>query len=234
MYRFFKCNVLGGFRLSDVNRNIKQNDYFYIEDNICATSRAVRAALEKNWMLEVTEKEASQHITIPRQINVAGVQHAEFDAKRSTVAINQSVATPNVSETNEKLESRQASRSIHSPVAKQKEEEKVAIPDFAAVEKSMKTRHEDVMTKGPDEILKSPVEAKKEVPKAEPETEKKAKVVLSDQDMIKDLDKEIDNSLLSVPNFDEKAAKKEELVEDIEKKARRRRRFVEPVPEQKV
>lgn len=232
MNLFFKCNVLGGFRLSDVNRNVKQNDYFYIDDQICATSRAIRAALDKKWMVEVSEQEASQHITVPRQASILGVQDTEDGAKR-VITTNQ-LATPNMQGTNSKLESRQAERG-RQPAQRQKVEDKVVIPNFVATEKTMKIRQADVMTKGPDEVLKSPVESRKEqkieIVKEKSVTKEDINKFLSDQDTIKNLDKEIDNSLLSVPNFDEKVEKKEEIKQEIEKKVRRRRMVETPETE---
>ena len=64
--RFFKCNVLGGFRLSDLNQQIKQGEYFFIDVHVAKTSRAVISALRDKWMIEVSEKEASKNINIPR------------------------------------------------------------------------------------------------------------------------------------------------------------------------
>lgn len=165
--RYFKCNILGGFRLSDLNKNFKQGEYFSIDNTFCDTSRAAKAALQSKWMTEVSEKEASEYITIPGkapQIRKYGI------SPRS-------------------LESRQAERTFkRQATQRQKEEDKPVLPDFNEAEKKMKIRQADVMTKGADEVLQSPV----------------TKVV--DASTVKDLAKEIaDNDLLSTPNFDEKA-----------------------------
>lgn len=205
MYRFFKCNVLGGFRLSDLNKNIKQGECFFIETTFCDSSRAVKASLQAKWMTEITEKEASQYISIPRNLNAAGVQ------ERVIQTVNK-VAIPNVNETNNaSIESRQADRNFRKQVAqKQSVEDKPIMPNFNEAEKAMKLRQADIMTKGPDEVLQSPVEVKKEA-------------------TVKNLAKEIaDNSMLSTPNFDEKKETiKAEISQDIEKKVRRRRRTTE-------
>lgn len=205
MYRFFKCNVLGGFRLSDLNKNIKQGECFFIETTFCDSSRAVKASLQAKWMTEITEKEASQYISIPRNLNAGGVQ------ERVIQTINK-IAIPNVNETNsESIESRQADRNFRKQVAqKQSIEDKPIMPNFNEAEKAMKLRQADIMTKGPDEVLQSPVEVKKEA-------------------TVKNLAKEIaDNSMLSTPNFDEKKETiKAEINQDIEKKVRRRRRTTE-------
>jgi hypothetical protein len=217
MYRFFKCNVLGGFRLSDLNRNIKQGDYFYIDNLFCDTSRAVRAALQSKWMTEVTEKEASQFVSIPKQVSAGGVQQTEVGPRRSVSSSGQ-VATPNVQETNKSIESRQAERSIvkRQAMQKQKVEDKPVIPNFNEAERAMRLRQADVTTKGPDEVLRSPVEAKKEA------------VVVTRMESVKDLAKEIaDNSMLSTPNFDEKKDAKVEVSQEIEKRTRRRRKIQE-------
>jgi hypothetical protein len=209
MYRFFKCNVLGGFRLSDLNKNVKQGEFIYIETSFCDTSRAVKGALNSKWMTEVTEKEASQFITMPRTIEA--VQITEIGPRKSVVNASQ-VAIPNVQDTNRSLESRQAEKAIKKqPIQKQKEEDKAVLPNFNQAERAIKARQADVMTKGPDEVLKSPVEAKKE------------------NNVVKDLAKEIaDNSLLSTPNFDEKKEKaKIDVGQEIEKRMRRRRKTLE-------
>lgn len=216
MYRYFKCNVLGGFRLSDLNRNIKQGDYFYIDSTFCETSRAVRAALQSKWMTEITEKEASQFISIPRKVVSGGVQTTEIGPRRSVTSSSQ-VATPNIQETNKSIESRQTERAFkRQPIQKQKDEDKPATPNFNQAERTMKARQADVMTKGPDEVLKSPVEAKLEAKK-------------QSETLIKDLANEIaDNSLLATPNFDEKKQEvKAEVSQEIEKRVRRRRRTQE-------
>ena len=218
MYRFFKCNVLGGFRLSDLNKSIKQGECFYIDSSFCDTSRAVRAALQAKWMTEITEKEASQFVSIPRNINAGGVQQTEVG--RKPVSANR-VAIPNVAETNENLESRQAKRNFKKQATqKQKEEDKPIMPNFNEAEKTMKLRQADITTKGPDEVLQSPVEAKKEA-----QVEKKEQT----QQTVKDLSKEIaENEMLATPNFDEKKeAIKAEVSGEIEKKVRRRRRTTE-------
>jgi hypothetical protein len=226
MYRFFKCNVLGGFRLSDLNRNIKQGEYYYIDSTFCETSRAVKAALQNKWMTEVTEKEASQFISIPKQVSAGGVQLTEVGPKRATT-ISGHVAAPNIQETNKSIESRQAERSIkRQPMQKQKDEDKPVTPNFNEAERAMRRRQSDVTTKGSDEVLKSPVEARREhtvtVTKQEPTSVVKDNVV-------KDLVNEIaDNSMLSIPNFDEKQQDvKTEVVQEIEKRVKRRRRSIE-------
>jgi hypothetical protein len=216
MYRFFKCNVLGGFRLSDLSRNVKQGDYLYIDASFCDTSRAVKAALQNKWMIEVTEKEASQFISIPRQVKLGGVQQTEVGSKRAVTSANK-VAIPNALESNKSLESRQAERNFkRQPMQKQKEEDKPIVPNFNEAERTIRNRQADVMTKGADEVLKSPVEAKKEI------------VSLVVDDTVKDLANEIANDSVSVPNFDDKKQEaKNEVSQEIEKRVRRRRRITE-------
>jgi hypothetical protein len=226
MYRFFKCNVLGGFRLSDLNRNIKQGEYYYVDSTFCETSRAIRAALQNKWMTEVTEKEASQFISIPKQVSAGGVQSTEIGPKRAITSSGQ-VAAPNIQETNKSIESRQAERSVkRQPIQKQKDEDKPVMPNFNEAERAMRHRQADVTTKGPDEVLKSPVEARREstvtVTKQEP-------ISVVKDNVVKDLANEIaDNSMLSTPNFDEKQQDaKTEVSQEIEKRVRRRRRSIE-------
>ena len=79
-------------------------------------------------MIEVTEKEASSHITIPRSIVKSGVQELNVGTK---AAKNQStgLALPNVAEVNRSLESRQAENS---------KLDKAIIPDFIKAEEDIK------------------------------------------------------------------------------------------------
>jgi len=175
-------------------------------------------------MTEVSEKEASQFITIPRQINSGGIQNAEIKSRRMVYNPNR-VAGPNAKESNKKIESRQAARSFrHFAIPKQKQEDKPIIPNFNEAERRMKERQADCMSKGPDEILRGPVRIKRENITAKIP----CKVVVDDTS--KDLASEIaDNSMLATPNFD---VKKEEAIEieasqPVEKRIRRRRRVEE-------
>jgi len=212
MYRFFKCNVLGGFRLSDLNKSIKQGEYFFIDSMFCETSRATKVALESKWMTEVTEKEASQFIEIPKQAKKIVDQVSEI--KQTSAS---KLAIPDVKEVNSKIESRQASRAFKSPMQKQKPEEKPIVPNFNEAERAMRKRQNDVTTKGEDEVIQSPIEIKKE----------KVKISVQKDEVIKDLVKDIsaDNTLLSVPDFNEKKEEvKAEIKEQIKNKSRRRKK----------
>jgi len=121
-FRYFKCNVLGGFRLSDLNLNIKQGEYFYIDPHEAETSRATIAALRDRWMIEVTEKEASAHITFHKDVAKGGIQDSNIGTKG---AKNQSagLAIPNASDVKRSLEARQAENNNLNT-------SKVTIPDF--------------------------------------------------------------------------------------------------------
>lgn len=129
--RFFKCNVLGGFRLSDLNKHVKQNEYIFLDSHVAETSRATHAALRERWMIEVTEKEASQFLSIPKQSS--GVQEQAIRRGRNTVS---GLAVPNLSEVNKKLESRQAEANF-----------KPIIPNFKEVEENQKKQHQDSINK---------------------------------------------------------------------------------------
>jgi len=211
MYRFFKCNILGGFRLSDLNRNIRQGEYFFVECSFCDTSRAVRVAIQNKWMTEVSEKEASQYITIPKWAASNEAKISEVAPRKIVRTFNQ-LAIPDVKDTNESLESRQARKVlIKQPMQKQKQDDKPIGPNFNEAERAMKARQADIMTKGPDEVLQSPVESR--------------------NDTVKDIAKEIaDNSMLATPNFDERKAesgKSSSISQEIEKRVRRRRKAEE-------
>ena len=153
MFRFFKCNKLGGFRLSDLSRKIRTDEYFYIDKYVCDTSRSVKAALNAKWMLEVTEEEAAKHNSV--------VKTPDLHRKdKVTPKLPLSKSSINAKETNKKLESRQIAKSIKQPMQKQKEEDKVIVPNFVEADKKIKDRQADITTTGKDEILKSPVQAK--------------------------------------------------------------------------
>lgn len=218
MYRFFKCNILGGFRVSDLNKNIKQGEYFFVESSFCETSRATKVAIDSKWMTEVSEKEASQFISIPKQINTKFVMSSQVGLRSSN-----KLAIPDVKETNKKIESRQAERTRKQPIQKQKDEEKPIIPDFNAAERNMRIRQADVMSKGCDEVLKSPVEAKKEYKK------------LSEENSVQINDfsdeKIVDEQDVKVSDF---SNEKIEVIQEIEKKVRRRKRSINFLTPEKV
>lgn len=212
MYRFFKCNRLGGFRLTDLNKKIQTDEYFYFDVHTCDASRGILSALKAKWMLEVSEQEASQFISIPKT--------KILEQKEEIVAENKIPVRTSVDAkiANSSLESRQAGRSFKPriPMPKQKEEDKPVVPNFNAAERRMRERQADIMTKGPDELLRSPVQNQV---KRDIETLKK--------DVVADLAKElIDNSQLITPNFDEKKQDaKIEVKQEIEKRVRRRRKL---------
>lgn len=218
MYRFFKCNILGGFRVSDLNKNIKQGEYFFVESSFCETSRATKVAIDSKWMTEVSEKEASQFISIPKQINTKFVMSSQVGLRSSN-----KLAIPDVKETNKKIESRQAERTRKQPIQKQKDEEKPIIPDFNAAERNMRIRQADVMSKGCDEVLKSPIEAKKEYKK------------LSEENSVQINDfsdeKIVDEQDVKVSDF---SNEKIEVIQEIEKKVRRRKRSINFLTPEKV
>jgi hypothetical protein len=214
MYRFFKCNRLGGFRLTDLGRKIQTDECFYFDKYTCDASRGIQGALKAKWMLEITEDEASQYILIPKA-NVIKEHEEKITEKKILTK-----TTVNAKELNKSLESRQAGRNFKpkAPMQKQKEEDKPIIPDFNAAERRMRERQADVTTKGPDQLLQSPVKV----------AEKKEVVIEPERkDVVANLAKEIgaDNTHVSTPNFDEKVtAAKEEISKEIQKRVRRRRK----------
>jgi hypothetical protein len=171
-YRYFKCNMLGGFRLSDLNLQVKQEQYFHIDSHVAETSRAVQSALKAKWMVEVGLREASKHIDIPR-----GRRPRILDEAKPAInsVAKTGVAVPNINEVNKTLESRQAARQ------KEQEGEKPAIPNFVDAEKKIKARNEDTLSgnktdnKIIDEVIASPAkaaaEAEKTAAKAEADEE---------------------------------------------------------------
>lgn len=241
--RFFKCNVLGGFRLSDLAKQVRQDEYFYVESRIVETSRAIIAAIREKWVVEVSEKEASKHISIP-YIKKA-VQETHLEPRSGAVNRSQGLATPDVRQVNRNLESRQAeSNKIAS--------DKPAIPDFKKVEASTKERQSDSINKtgastdqellkgdksieqvaGPDfskagksEQAEKKPEVKKE-PKPEVKKEPKPEVKVQEDVTVKALsdDSVFDNSQLSTPNFDERNIK-QQVQEQVEEKVAQKRRI---------
>lgn len=126
MLKYFKCNIVGGFRLSDVNKNVKQGQYFELDAHVTETSRSAQAAIKSGWMVEVTEKEASK-VMMPQQ---------------TTVMKQTGVSLPNVKITNQNIESRQ---SAYIKSSKQEAEEKVATPVLKDVEKKISERTADTI-----------------------------------------------------------------------------------------
>lgn len=204
--RYFKCNIVGGFRLSDVNKNIKQGEYFFLDDHVAEVSRSVSASLRSGWMVEVSEKDASKFL-IKKELPVAvkNQQTTKFGT-----------AFPEA--TSKKLESRQAEYLVNKDL-------EVAVPDLKVVEKNEKTRAQDTLSKAevttPKKIKASRAKETEKV--AIPDfkaVEEKNKIavevsVTKDEGMF-------DNSLVSTPNL---AAQniKQDLEQQIEKKVRRRR-----------
>lgn len=138
-YRYFKANIVGGFRLSDLNVNVKQGSYFYLESDAVDVSRGATAALRDKWMIEVSEKEASKYVSVPRAVSKAGVQTSVLGTRHAVKNID--VATPNVKEVNRSLESRQAEAGM------KKKAEEVILPNFKEVEERNKTKFNDSLNK---------------------------------------------------------------------------------------
>lgn len=231
MFKYFKCNVLGGFRLIDINKKFKQGEYFYLDKNYCETSRAVKGALNIFWMIEVSEEEASKYISIPFTPQEENNQNTLNDTSVQEINVN--------------IETKQAARTFkkHIAMQKQKPEEKPCIPNFNEAERKMRERQNDITTKGEDEILKSPVEFKnilknqendilvKNLDIIEVNKEKTITNIVNDNlikieelkeedSLIKQLYKEgsVDNSSLAVPDLNEKEKIKKEIKTQLEKK----------------
>jgi hypothetical protein len=155
-YRFFKNNIIGGFRLSDINKNVKQGDYFYIDSHVVETSKACFAALREKWMIEVSEKEAAKFVELPK-VKVF-VETAE---KVSNKPVHLGVAIHNAATTNKSLESRQAAKT-------HKIGEAVATPKFAEAESNIRKRNNDKIDNDDSDrikVIKSPTsKAAKKVP----------------------------------------------------------------------
>lgn len=250
--RFFRCNILGGFRLSDLNKNIKQGEYFFIDSHVAETSRAVVSALRERWMVEVDEKEASKHIMIPRELAPGGVRQTNIGTKAAKNRSEQ-VAIPDVQTVNKNLESRQSERN-------KLVNQKAITPDFEKVEKTTKERQDDSINKtgvsdedivpdaeiaaGPDfskagkkieeQEKKAEKEEKKEDSKEEKKEELKEEKVeekkeeKSEEVTVTSLsdDSLFDNSQLSTPNFDEKkeSKTKKEVKKQLDTKIQRKKR----------
>ena len=50
-YRYFKGNVLGGFRLVDLNKTVRQGEYFFLDVRTASMSKATAGALKAKWMI---------------------------------------------------------------------------------------------------------------------------------------------------------------------------------------
>jgi len=208
-YKFFKCNILGGFRLSDLNLNVKQGQYFSIDSHVAETSRAAIAALKAKWMVEVDEEEASKHLSITKS-KKSKTPDEEKPAINSVGKTG--VAVPNIKEVNKKLESRQALRQ------KEQESDKVAIPNIAEVEKNIKARDNDSIYKkeAGDKVIESPA-AHKQAAKAESDDEG----VTTVKSLSKDEDEEYETL-------------KDQITTDLDQRVRRRRKVETEVQQETV
>ena len=129
---FYKCNVLGGFRLTDLKKDVRQGEYFYLETHVAKISKSVQAALKARWMVEVSEKEASIHMKIPSVTgNIITKDGVRTPNKKKVLDI----AVPDSKKITRNLESRQTENNKLAVKVKKQEEEQVAVPDFKEVSK---------------------------------------------------------------------------------------------------
>lgn len=56
--RYFICQVTGGFRLTDLNRNISQGQYFCVDNQLVRLSKGLIAAIKHKWISEIPMKAA--------------------------------------------------------------------------------------------------------------------------------------------------------------------------------
>jgi len=184
--KYFKCNVIGGFRLSDLNRNVKQGEVVGFEDHVKNTSKAVQAAINVGWLIKTkSPKKVSDSKDKDDKVT-------EPIPKNANKSLGMSV--PDAKQVNKNLEARQAeevAKKIPMPdfkeVAKPKKAESssgVSIPDIRQAQKNAYNRQGDNLT-NKDEIIKT--------------------VIVKQVDTIEDLviDEKM-NEGLSVPDFDEK------------------------------
>jgi len=155
-YRYFKCNKIGGFRLSDLNKNVIQGEYFQVDSHVAETSRSVIASIKGRWMVEVSASEAKKYFSAIEKIK-GGVVSSNVTTKKAKNE-SENVAIPNVGEVNKNLESRQSE--------KNKLTSEVATPN-KKVAKEKKKEEIEIKVSGPE--IKKVQEKKKE------EIEKKAK-----------------------------------------------------------
>ena len=92
-FRFFKCNIINGCRLADIERFVSRDEVFYLNSHIACTSRSVNAAVNSKWIIEISEKEASKHISIPKFVEVT-MQKKNTDIDTKTT-INHETKTNN-------------------------------------------------------------------------------------------------------------------------------------------
>lgn len=146
--RYFRCNILGGFRLSDLNKNIRQGHYFQLENHIVETSKAVKAAIKAKWMVEISENEAEKHFDLPKK----RVQKKKEVAKPHSSRGNQ-VSIPDTKDVERRIESGKIDKT-----------DGVSVPNFKEVEKKNKEKlikKEDPKVSTPDQNLtKEKVEKK--------------------------------------------------------------------------
>jgi hypothetical protein len=220
--RYFKCNILGGFRLTDIGKNVKAEEVFLVDSFKANSSNALKAALKGKWVIELTAKEASSTIDVPvldleKKIETSVLKEEE---KAKEAYNDTKVILPDfkaVEEHNKKKE--EETRNLTGT------KDNVAIPDLGEVNKKISARRNDTINKGRDEIIKNGNIKKQEIVKkslTDEETQKletpPVSISLAKEESI--TEEIADNSQLSVPSQLEQTTKEEPVM-------RRRRRTVE-------
>jgi hypothetical protein len=65
MLKYYRCNIIGGFRLTDLNKFIKTGEFFAVDTKVVYASKALAAALKHNWITEVPASEGMSHVVAP-------------------------------------------------------------------------------------------------------------------------------------------------------------------------
>jgi len=192
---YYKCNIIGGFRLSDLNQQVKQDEVIDVDEHIANTSKAVQAALKAGWLVKVKKPKAKKE-------DIIKDEKKEKPPKSANKSLGMSV--PDAKTVNKSLETRQAediAQKVSSPDMKGNKKPKtlepqtgVSIPDIQQVQRNVRDRQKENLN-NKDQIIKT--------------------TILKQEDTIEKLAKnENMDEGLSVPNFDEKAD--DQKNEDVE------------------
>lgn len=211
--RYFKCSIVGGFRLADLNLTVKLGQYFPIDSYVVDVSRAVKAAINSKWMVEVDKEEYDVHNSAKIEVK------KKIEPQQASIS-KLGTAIPDVKEVNKLLESRQVIRE------KENNTEAVATPNINEVEKHIRDRKEESVWKESggnkivDNVVKSPAAINKQATR--PKVTEIAKAESDDENIttVKALSKDDDDEFEDL---------KSEITEDLDARIQRRRRQTEQV-----
>jgi hypothetical protein len=211
--RYFRCNVLGGFRLTDINKGVKADEIFSIDKYKADVSSSIKAALKSKWLIEISADEASKKIEVAKEdlTVIPDVVVPNEDEVKASQVVQDKVIGPDFKAVEERSKKKAEEARLEGS------KEQVSVPDFSVVEKRMAERRNDTINKGRDEIIKNGNMAKRK--KAADGEQPPVSISLAkEESILADL---ADNSQLSVPQMKEQVEERP-IVTEVPKRRRRK------------